>query len=127
MSGFSLSRKMKRNKRELAQISENMNRDAIDKLMKQQVQLALTFQKFVKEISEKYNQFVAETVLFQKEVLAISNVLKRRRVITELEIAQERSAIEDMERMKREAIIINGSKKEKEEEVVEQEKEEEKG
>lgn len=68
MSGYSLSRKIKRTKREELQLIENMNRGAIEQLMKQQVDLGQKFGQFVGEIVNKYNQFVAETVIWKSVV-----------------------------------------------------------
>lgn len=129
MSGYNLGRKMKRTKREELKLIENMNRNAIEQLMKQQVELGQKFGQFVGEIVSKYNQFVAETIMFQKEVLAVRNILKARGVFTEFEIAREIGLIEERAKMEREAIIIGGRKEDpekKEEEVKEEVKIEEK-
>jgi len=114
MSGYNLARKMKRTKREELKLIENMNRGAIEQLMKQQVELGQKFGQFVGEIVNKYNQFVAETVMFQKEVLAMRNILKSRGVFTEFDIAREIGVIEERVKMERDAIIIGGKKEEPE-------------
>ena len=118
---------MKRTKREELKLIENMNRNAIEQLMKQQVELGQKFGQFVGEIVSKYNQFVAETIMFQKEVLAMRSILKARGVFTEFEIAREIGLIEERAKMEREAIIIGGRKEDpekKEEEVKTEEKKE---
>jgi hypothetical protein len=91
------ARKMMRTKRELSLQVENHNRSNIEHLMKQQYDLANQFAGIVNQI-----------VILQKNVLAILNSLKRRRIIDDFVISQELSAIEEMERMKSDAMIIGG-------------------
>ena len=100
MSGFNPARKMKRTKVEQLQLIENMNRSAIEQLMNQHI-----------EHAGKFNEMVQQIIFFQKEILSIKNALKRRGIITELDVAQERSTIEELERMKSQAVILGESKK----------------
>jgi hypothetical protein len=92
-------RKMRRGRADQLKLIENMNRSGIGQLMKQHV-----------EHAEKFNQLVMQVIFFQKEILAIKNALKKLGVITELDVSKERSAIEDMERMESQAVIL-GEKK----------------
>lgn len=90
-------RKMKRTKREIAMISENMNRDAIERLIHDHTQLI--------QIYEETMQTIAN---FQFELMAIRNILKRRGIVDDLSLAQERSAIQDVINMEKKAIHIGG-------------------
>lgn len=110
MSGFNLARKMKRTKQQELRVVESMNRQNIEKLMEQQMKLAQEFSNFVNELGGKYNAFVAQTILFQKEVLALKNALKNRGVVTEFDVSREMGEIESREKMEREAIIIDPNK-----------------
>ena len=99
MSGYNLARKAKRTKREQAMLMENMNRNAIEQLMNQQANMG-----------ETLNMAAVQMIEFQKEILALKNCLKRKGVITDFEVSQERSAIEELEQMKSKAIILGENK-----------------
>jgi len=92
------ARKMKRDKREQLLDIENHNRNNLNQLMKQQFDLAQQLSKMINEI-----------VILQKNVLAVINALKRGRLIDDFLISQELRAIEEMEKMKSEALIIGGN------------------
>lgn len=99
MSGFNLERKFRRTKQEQLRTIENMNRDAIEKLAQQQM-----------DFVEKWNMLIPEILNFQREILAIKNTLKKKGIVTEFDISQERSSIEELRKMESEAIIIGGEK-----------------
>jgi hypothetical protein len=87
---FASARKMKRTHREQLQQIENMNRDAINHLLRQ-------------------SQGLAEAVIaLQKLSLAVQNLLKRRGLIDDFGIQQELSAIEEMQQMEQKALIVKG-------------------
>ncbi len=117
MSGFNLERKMKRTKREELKLIENMNRSALQQLMKQQVEFVEKFNDFSKEIAAKFNGFIAETVLFQKEVLAIRNALEERGIINSLDVARHLGFIDERERLEKSAIILGQASSKSETEV----------
>jgi len=100
MAGFNLARKMKRTKAEQLKLIENMNQDAIQQLAKQHIGLV-----------QKFNEAGQQLMSFQKEIYSLKNALKRRGVITELDVSQERSAIEELERMQSQAVILGEGKK----------------
>jgi hypothetical protein len=87
------ARKMKRTHRQEQAAVENMNRQGLNYLLQTQ-------EKWIQQFIE-----------MQKNQLALMRVLERRGIITELEIAQELSKIEELEQMKRDAIIIDPNKK----------------
>jgi hypothetical protein len=89
------NRKIKRTKREQLLLIENMNREALNTLMQQQANTA----EFLKFVGIQMTEF-------QKEILSMKNCLKRRGIITDLEMVQERSAIKELELMQSKAIII---------------------
>jgi len=99
MSGY--NRKAIRTKREQLLSIENMNRDAVNILMRQHEETG----KFLAMVG-------AQLAEFQKEILAIKNCLKRRGIITEFDISQERSAMVELDEMARQATIIGEDKKE---------------
>jgi len=84
------ARKMKRTKREQLLAVENMNADSINRIF-----------SFAQQIG-------AQTIEFQKEILAMKRALIRKGLITELEVAQERTIIEEVKEMESKAIIIGG-------------------
>jgi len=91
------SRKIQRTKREQLLQIENLNRNILDNLMKQQYELA-----------GQFSNMIGEIVTLQKNILAVINALKRGSLIDDFVIQQELSAIEEMEKMKSEALIIGG-------------------
>lgn len=101
--GNMIKRKMQRTKREQLQLIENMNRNALDILISQ------------------HNRLINEIVMLQKNFLAVVNVFKKQRMIDDFVINRELRLIEEMERLKEKAIIIDPSKGE---EKVKEEKSE---
>lgn len=94
MSGFNLKRKMKRTKQQELKIAESGNRNAINFLHQQ--------------ISGLANA----TVELQKNFMALTNVLKKRGMVDDLMLHRERGEIDEYEKMKRSALIIDPNKKE---------------
>jgi hypothetical protein len=92
------ARKMKRTKREMLLQGERENKIEIELLRNQ-------FEEMLRTI-------VVEIPKFQREVLSIKNALKRRGFLDELEIAQERTAILELEKMEKQAIILPGGEPE---------------
>lgn len=93
--GNPLVRRMKRTKREELRLIEGMNRDAVIRL------------------SNLYNKLISEIVDFQRNFLAVINVLKKRGLIDDFSIHQELRSMEEIHKMEKEAIIIDSSKGEK--------------
>jgi hypothetical protein len=89
------ARKMKRTKREIALMSENMNRDAIQRLLYDHQQLIQIYEETMQTI-----------VNYQIELMAIRNILKRRGIVDDLSLAQERTAIQDVLNMEKQALKI---------------------
>jgi hypothetical protein len=93
--------KTQRTKRQQLLLIENMNREAVNILMRQHEETG----KFLAMVGTQMAEF-------QKEILAIRNCLKRRGIITEFDISQERSAMAELDEMAKKAIIIGEEKKE---------------
>jgi len=92
MSGFNLKRKLKRTRQQELRVVESQNRSEIFQLRMQQ-------------------QGIIEALVgAQKTLVAMQNILKRRGAIDDLAMQQEFTAIEEMERMKRQALVIDPSK-----------------
>ena len=87
------ARKMKRTRMQEKMILENMNRQGLDHLFR------------------NIQGLVDEIVLLQKNVLALMLCLKGRGIIDDLMIQQKLSEIDEMEEMKRKALIIDPNKK----------------
>jgi hypothetical protein len=88
-------RSMKKTKMEQLKTMENMNRDAINGLM------------------QNYNQFteLSQAILnslvnLQMEVMAMKAVLKQRGVVDDLVLSQEKTKIQEVLKMEKEATII---------------------
>lgn len=92
MSRNKILRNMKRTKMQEIQTVQSMDRNAINHLLQQQ------------------DGLLNEFLIMQKNVLATINALKRRGLITDLDIQAELTAIEEMERMKQQALIIDPKK-----------------
>ena len=94
MGGFNPKRKMMRTKREAMFTIENENRRMI--------------QSIIAHLNKDVGPQIAT---FQKLVLAMKQVLIERRMMSDLDLQQALSAIEEFEKMKREGLIL-GEKKE---------------
>jgi hypothetical protein len=87
---------MMRTKRQQAMLMENMNRDAISNVLGQ-----------IKDIHEGEQKLLGFLAFLQQEMLAIKNALMRRGVITELEVHQELSRLEELAKMESMAIDLS--------------------
>jgi hypothetical protein len=83
------ARKIKRTKREQLLALENMNADSINKIL-----------AFQQEVGK-------QLVIFQKEIFAMKNALKRRGLITEFDIEKERRENEDFQKMESQALLLS--------------------
>jgi len=90
--GNSMLRKMKRTKQQELRVIESMNREAIGRLFQQQAGIAQAL------------------VDLQKNHLSLVNLLKRRQIVDDLLLHRELGEIEEFERMKRSAMIIDPNK-----------------
>lgn len=88
-------RKIKRTQREKLMLIENMNRTAIERLMNDHVNLIQIYEETMKIVAN-----------YQLEILAIKNILKRHGLLDDLEIAQERSRIQELIELEKKAKII---------------------
>ena len=94
------SRKMMRTKREQAMMMENMNRQGISNILGQ-----------LQGIHEDQQKLLNFLGYLQREVLGIKNALMRRNIVTELEIRQELSRLDEVAHM--ESMALNIGKDEK--------------
>ena len=97
MSGNPL-RKMKRTKREQAMMMENMNRQAISNILEQ-----------LKSLHEGEQKLLNYLAFLQREMLGIKSALMRRGLITELEVQQELSKLDEMAKMEAMALDLSGA------------------
>lgn len=95
MGGFNPKRKMMRTKREAVFSIENENRQMIQGL-----------------VNHLNTRIAPQMTEFQKLILAMKHVLIERRLMTDLDLHQALSSIEELERMKREGLIIGEKKDE---------------
>lgn len=90
--GNSMLRKMKRTKQQELRVVESMNREAISRMFEQQAGIGQALMDL------------------QKNYLALLNALKKRHIVDDLMVHRELSEIEDFERMKRSALVIDPNK-----------------
>jgi hypothetical protein len=89
---YANKRKMKRTRQQELRVIESMNRNGIDYILQQQA------------------NWVQQLIEMQKNQLALLRCLAKRGLITELMIATELREIEELEEMKKKALIINPNK-----------------
>lgn len=93
-------RKLKRTKQEQLRLIENMNRDALEKLMNQQV-----------GIVEQINELLNVILTTQKALFVLTETLKQKRIVNELELQTVSGAIEEFKNMESKALIIDPNRK----------------
>lgn len=107
------ARKIMRTKREQAMLMENINKNSIGHLIQE-----------LQSLRENEHKFLGYMAFFQRELLAIKNVLMRRNVLSELEIHQELSRLDELAKMEAQAVDLS---KAREAGIAERKKEQQNG